>query len=443
MITSVIGRTFLTAYNEKYDKNLSAKAFFEEEYWPLFYNAPKYLQWVTNSPFVQMKRGQKAHLLSETERLGKLEALYEKVDEEIPDASFALGFPASETKGYASTSGLVSDMDIPTEEEDVYLSWMGSGLGIGVAGGFTILFDDPYITLRTFEGWKVYRQYLNDPSLERMRGNQINTWNGQWLTYDMDPYRFREDFDFATLVEEGFFKVDSTTVEALTLNWSQLFFSLSRQFPETEMMGYVYGFGQTNKTIGFIPFQFRSGSTLKEVYRKLIDKEMFGDFKVDKQDFERLFGIHIKRACELGSIGLPALRPHNLTKYMRDKKNLSFNKEEDIIHYQAYKTWLIAMLSKNKEEIIDYTMALAKVIQRYRAGARKTDRKNLIEKELFASVSKRGFIEALEQMVKDLDGEDLPAIKQLKDEVHLMTNEEYGYFCTLLKFDYAFVEKQA
>ena len=46
-------------------------------------------------------------------------------------------------------------------------------------------------------------------------------------------------------------------------------------------------------------------------------------------------------------------------------------------------------------------------------------------------------------MVKDLEGEDLLSIKKLKDEVHLMTNEEYSYFCTLLKFDYAFVEKQS
>lgn len=101
------------------------------------------------------------------------------------------------------------------------------------------------------------------------------------------------------------------------------------------------------------------------------------------------------------------------------------------------------MLTKNKEEITDYTMDLAKILQKYRAEGTKLDRKNLIEKELFASPSKRGFIEALTKMIKDLDGEALLSIKQLKDEVHLMTNEEYGYFCTLLKFDYAFVEKQA
>lgn len=443
MITSVVGRTFLTAYNEKYRKAYSPKEFFEKEYWQLFYNHSKYMQWVTNSPFVQMKSGQKPHLLNEQERIEKLEALYEKAGKEIADASFALGFPASEAKEYASTSGLVSDLVIPVDEDEIYLSWIGAGLGITVAGGFTILFDDPTITLQTFEGWKIYRKYLNDSTLEKLRGNQINTWNGQWLTYSMDPDKFREDFDFSELHDNGVFKVDASLAEVNTVNWSQLFFSLSQQFPKSEMMGYVYGFGQTNKTIGFILFRFKAGSTIKEVYKQLVDIDSFGDFKVNKKDFESLFGMHIKRACELGSIGLLALRPDSLVKYMKEGKTFSIKKEEDLINYQAYKTWLIAMLSKNKEEITDYTMELAKTIQKYRAGGSKLDRKTLIEKELFASPSKKGFIEALTKMVKDLDGEDLVAIKRLKDEVHLMTNEEYGYFSTLLKFDYAFVEKQS
>jgi len=392
---------------------------------------------VTNSPFVQMKSGQKPHLLTGEERTEKLDNLFEKAKNEVPDASFALGFPASEVKEYASTSGLVSDVIIPVDESEVYLSWIGSGLGIGVAGGFTILFDDPIITLQTYEGWKVYRKYLNDPGLEKLRGNQINTWNGQWLSYSMGS-DFQKDFDFARLSDEGFFMADPSETEVNTVNWSQLFFSLSLQFPKAEMMGYVYGFGQTNKTIGFIPFQLKSGSTLKEIYWKL-----FGGYPVDKDKFESLFGMHIKRACELGSIGLQALRPEGLKKYMTESKNLSFSKEENTINYQAYKTWLVAMLTKNKEEITDYTMELARTILKYRIDGTRTDRKNLIEKELFASTSKKGFIEALTNMVKDLEGNDLLTIKKLKDEVHLMTNEEYGYFCTLLKFDYAFIEKQS
>ncbi|MCH7408161.1 hypothetical protein MM239_02040 [Belliella sp. DSM 111904] len=438
MITAVIGKTFLKAYNEKYAKELSPKEFFELEYWELFYNHSKYMQWVTNSPFVQMKSGQKPHLLSVDARIEKLENLFEKAGNEIPDASFALGYPASESKEFASTSGLVSDVEIPVNEEEVYLSWIGSSLGIGVAGGFTILFDNPEITIQTFEGWKVYRKYLNDPTLEKLRGNQINTWNGQWLTYSLNPDEYREDFDFSELTNQKIFKVDTNLAEVATVNWSQLFFSLSTQFPDNEMMGYVYGFGQTNKTIGFIPFQLKSGGNIKEVYQKL-----FGDFKINKKEFESLFGMHIKRACELGSIGLQALRPDSLKKYMTEDKNLTFKKEEDTINYQAYKTWLVAMLTRNKEEITDYTPKLAEVILRYRNTGKGMSRVTLVEKEMFTSKSKRGFIESLTLMIPDLEGEDLETLKTLKDEVHLMTNEEFGYFLTLLKFDYAYQQKKS
>jgi hypothetical protein len=440
MITTVVGKTFLEAYNKKYEVQKSPKEFFEEVYFELFYNHSKYMQWITNSPFVQMKAGQKPDTLNIDERKEKLQNLFDKAENEAPDGSFALGFPASEVKEYASTSGLVSDVVIPTTSDEIYLSWIGSGLGIGVAGGFSILFDDAEITLQTFEGWRVYRKYLNDKTLDKLRGNQINTWNGQWLTYSLDrrPGRFRADFDFIELLGKKIFEQNTTLVEVNTVNWSQLFFSLSQLYPNGEKTGYVYGFGQTNKTIGFIPFQFKSANKINIVYYQL-----FGNQAINPTDFEMLFGMHIKRACKLGSIGLQALRPEAITKYMNEDKNISFKKEEDTLNYFAYKTWLKAMLTKNKEEITDYTINLAETILRYRNQGTKTDRKNLIEKDLFGSKTKKGFIDALTTIVKDVDGQDLETIKTLKDEVHLMTNEEFGYFCTLLKFDYAFVEKKS
>ena len=398
------------------------------------------MQWVTNSPFVQMKAGQKPHLLSTKERTEKLEGLHEKITNDLPDASFALGFPASETKEFASTSGLVSDVKIPSNEEEIYLSWIGSGLGIGVSGGYTLLFNDVDITLRTFEGWKVYRKYLNDQLLEKLRGNQIGTWNGQWLAYSLSEY-FDSSFDFTTLSDEKIFSIDADKIEANTINWSNLFFSLSQLYPNGLLTAYVYGFGQTNKTIGFVPFQLKSGTKLKYIYKTLIGKETI----ISTKNFESLFGMHIKRACELGSIGLQTLRPENLKKYMGEGKNLTFKNEEDKINYYVFKTWLIAMLSKNKEEVTEYTLELAKTILRYRTGDsnQKTVRQNLVEKELFGSKSKKVFIESLTAMIKDLKPDDLQIIKTLKDEIHLMTNEEFGYFSTLLKFDYAFLEKQS
>lgn len=443
MITTLVGKTFLKAFNEKYSKNYSAKEFFEEVYFELFFNHPKYMQWVTNSPFVQMKKGQKPHLLSHDERLEKLENLYSKVETEVADASFAIGFPASETKEFASTSGLVSDIVIETDNEDVYLSWIGGGLGIGVSGGFNLLINDAEITLATFEGWQFYRKYLNDPTLEKLRGNQVNSWNGQWLTYKLGK-NYSTDFNFLDLEQEKIFKVETSLAEVNTVNWSNLFFSLSNQFSERTLNAYIYSLGQTNKTIGFIPIYLKEGRRLKDVFKQLFHTET----PFESKEFQSLFGMHIKRACELGNIGLHALRPDNLKKYMEESRNITFSKDEEkrkeqTLIYQSYKTWLIAMISKNKEQITDYTLELAKLILRYRDNAKGTTGKNLIEKELFGAKTKRNFINALVEMIPVTDGEDLEKLKTLKDEVHLMTNEEFGYFSTLLKFDYAFEEKQS
>ncbi|PLK45905.1 hypothetical protein [Emticicia sp. TH156] len=436
MITTVVGKTFLEAYNAKYEVNKSPKEFFEEVYFELFYNHAKYMQWVTNSPFVQMKTGQKPELLTHTERIEKLENLFEKVENSEPDASFALGFPASELKEYASTSGLVSDLVIPTTPDDIYLSWIGSGLGIGVAGGFSILYNDAKITLQTFEGWKIYRKYLEDDGLDKLRGNQINTWNGQWLKYSLDKDEYREDFDFTELTNQKIFAVSETLAEVNTVNWSELFFSLSQLYPQGELTGYVYGFGQTNKTIGFIPFYLKSGSRIIDIYRQL-----FGELNTDKKRFEALFGMHIKRACELGSIGLQALRPEGLVKYMKEDKTISLKKEEDTFNYYAYKTWLIAMISKNKDEITDYTLELAETFLEYRNRGSKNDRKTLLEK-LFSTKTKKAFLTNLTEMIEGFEKEeDRLKLRNFRNETHLMTNEEFEYFHILLKFDYTFVEK--
>nr|MBP7643215.1 hypothetical protein [Saprospiraceae bacterium] len=362
MITAVVGRTFLEAYNSKYKKQLTPKEFFVEVFHSLFYNHNKYLMPGGNSPlenpklsWEKMAKGVISYESSD-QRDERLLKFLNKAEEAngIVDASIAMGYPASEIT--SATSGMVSDIIIPTNEDEIYLSWIGGGLGIGVAGGYSILFDDALITLQTFEGWKVYRKFMNDRTLEKLRGNQIGTWNGQWLSYSLDKNKFQGDFDFGILTDEKIFSIDSEKIEVNTINWSKLFFSLSQLYPNKSLTAYFYGFGQTNKTIGFIPFQLKSGTKLKQIYKQLIEE----DSLLSTKDFESLFGMHIKRACELGSIGLHALRPDGLVKYINKNKNISFKNDDDKINYFIYKTWLIAMMSKNKEEVTEYTLELAR-----------------------------------------------------------------------------------
>lgn len=173
MIAANIGRIFLNAYNEKFNSNFTAKDFFIEKYFTLFFDHEKYMQWVTNSPFVQgIKKGVYPTL---AERKLKLETLIDKISNNTADASIAIGFPSLDLT--ASTSGQITSMDLPLKAEDVYLSWIGSGLGIGVQSGLSLLFSQKQILLDLYEGWQLYRDFLN--KTPQLRGNQINTWNGQ------------------------------------------------------------------------------------------------------------------------------------------------------------------------------------------------------------------------------------------------------------------------
>ena len=132
--------------------------------------------WVSNSPFVQMKKGQKVETLTVQERREKLEDLIRKVEKEgACDASVAIGYPASEEKTFATTSGQVTSITLKYKPEDVYLSWIGASLGTCVQGGYIILFNHPGILLDIYSGWEHYRHALNDNL--PMRGNQVQTWS--------------------------------------------------------------------------------------------------------------------------------------------------------------------------------------------------------------------------------------------------------------------------
>ena len=100
MVTSVIGKIFLDAYNARYGTSYSAEQFFLEVFYPLFFNSNKYLYWVQNSPFVQMKKGQKVEKLTPDERKEKLDNFIEKINSGVSDASIAIGYPASEEKEF-------------------------------------------------------------------------------------------------------------------------------------------------------------------------------------------------------------------------------------------------------------------------------------------------------------------------------------------------------
>ena len=425
MITSTIGKIFLTAYNEKYGCNYDARTFFDEIYFPLFFDSNKYMQWVQNSPFVQMKKGQKVEILSSEERLEKLEILHEKIENGAVDASVAIGYAASEKKEFATTSGQVTNMALSISKDEVYLSWIGSSLGIGLQGGISILFTEPQILMSIFEGWKVYRQLL--AANENLKGNQISTWNGQWISHrygaDYEEKRPMANFDP--------FETKENEMSIKTQSWTKVLLSVSACFQRIQLMGYVYNFGQTNTTIGFIPFILPEIRRPRELYLKL-----FG--QIGSKEAETLWGTAhgLKICCQSGAIGIKAMEPKGVQLFMEDavvptSKNIEKNK----ITYQTYIIWILAML--NNEDLWDLSQDFAKILQDYiqqdekKLNKQKTNQvANLLE-----SKTKRGFIEALTPIV--MSANDKAAISMIAKEINLMPTENVPYFLTLIRYQYA------
>jgi len=432
MITATIGKIFLEAYNKKYGTKYDAKTFFVEVYHPLFFDSNKYLQWVQNSPFVQMKKGQKVENLTAEERKEKLQDFFAKVDEcENLDASIAPGFPASEEKEFATTSGQVTNLNLETGKDDIFLSWIGSSLGVGLQGGLSILFPEPVILLDLFDGWKFYRKVIDEN--DKLQGNQIVRWNGRWLAhrYSKD---FRQEQPMADFTP---FETTNEGMSVATQSWTKVLIGISRQFANPKMIGYVYRFDKTNTTIGFIPFSLEHIRRPIQLYAKLFDAE-------EGKKAEDLWGTEsgFRASCQRGAIGIEAMQPKGLRQYMKaDKdKTVKVPKYDDkqVINFHSYQIWLLAML--NNEELwaksIEFASALQEFVKQDKSIS--TQGKNAV-KAVLSATTKKNFISSLGDLIPD--AVDVKCFEETAKIIHLMPSDNVPYFLTLIRFQYAIISK--
>jgi hypothetical protein len=105
--------------------------------------------------------------------------------------------------------------------DEIYASWIGEGLAWGVAGGYYILSDRIDLMFICFEGWKVYRGFLNQTP--NLKGRQMETWNGQWLAHRLMGGQF---FDFNPEIEErtSGSKDESSAIRGIS--WTRLVLAL-------------------------------------------------------------------------------------------------------------------------------------------------------------------------------------------------------------------------
>ncbi len=454
MIASSIGKTFLNEYNRKNGTSYSAKEFFEQHFVPLFFDYPKYMRSGGNSPLEnpKFKKGERPDKKNRAERIQKT---IEKIESD-PAGSSAIGYPSNDI--LATTSGQVTNTNLSITPENVYLSWIGSGFGIGVQGGFAIYFDVWEILSTIFEGWQFYRNYLEE--IPALRPNQIDTWNGQWLSHVYDPKSYIEEAPTAHF--EPFSNTIDGKIEITTQRWVKILFGISQKFPDQQITGYVFNLGQTNTTIGFIQFNLTQIRKPIHFYRILFGEN---DYLNNAKMIEELLGTEFsfRMSCTKGQIGVHALQPKGLMPFIRirdgDLKLPNFkkvlplikrgenttttnkrkNETEEKLNYQyvtykTYESWIMATL--NNETLYEKATKYAQCFIEYEKGAGKgrRDRKNHVNAAL-AAKDRRRFIDAITEIVKN---QKMDILNEMVEEIVNMPVENFPFFLTLIRFRYAY-----
>lgn len=435
MIATTIGKTFLKAYNEAHNEGYSAEKFFIDVFHPLFYGHEKYMQWITNSPFVQgFKKGQPP---TPSDRQQKLDRFLEKINEGANDASVAIGYSSTDLQ--ATTSGQVtSALNIDISNEDVYASWIGGGLGVGVQGGFSFYFNDPKILMLIYEGWQYYRNYLEEtPAL---RPNQIDTWNGQWLTH-----RLNKRFDSSDpLADFDPFSIKNNVAEVELQSWVRLVFGLSQLEDHQNILAYVFSLGQTNTTVGFIPIVTDKFQKPMKLYKKLFGENQY---LKDAKTIEEIFGQDnsIRRAFGRGAIGVKALEPKLIRNlmYQSDKMppKLKDDDEMQIVSFNTYITWLLAMLDNEKLHAL--AKNVVQVFMNYEADTKRAkSTKSRAVENLMKSKSADAFLNELLDVIEHASPDNIDAMEQLVGYANTLTPDNFRRFLILLKLQYTIAQKR-
>jgi hypothetical protein len=426
MYTSYIGHKFLRLYNEREGKNLTAREFFDEVLFPLFFDAPKHFINVSNSSFFQpVKESELVNGI--TKSRAQLQRLHKTIESKTPDGSSMVGYAAGGQDG--TTSGQVStSVKTPLSKDDVYASWIGAGFGVYAGEKLSFYLDEPDVLWAIFSGWIAYRSFLTQtPGL---KGNQIETWNGRWLCRIFQKnYLLGEVFIPPT-------KLNPTKDMALdAADWPEIVLALCRKFGNLDLTVNAYGFGSTNITAGFVPIRLREIQKLYEVRDHLFGKSELAEEYPNWLDLLYETELGFRRACERGQIGLLAFEPADIRKHIKDSQNQKLaTAKEARFHFIIYQIWITAML--NNTELYQLAVEAAKAFQLFEEAAEKgkSTRANAV-KSLFEASSKKDYLNQLADIVKE-DGTTAAVLERVADTIWHLPTDKFPLFAALIRFQY-------
>ncbi len=457
-----IGKIFVDCYNLQHNTIYTTKEFFDTIVFPLFYKHEKDMAYYKDTPFHSASGLTKAiknelieygessktveklkleelkkHLSAYTDGFNhlktKLLQVFHKkirsklVDQSIIDGTVLLGATCEEEVN--PTYSLVTNLNIPIDSEIIFATWVGAGFGVRVSGGLVLAFEEPAILDLIFQGWKHYRDFLDQTP--NSKGNQIETWNGHWLAHALNSEYSSDN----PLLNFNLKTKSDGSID--TIEWTDLLFSLAKKFRDRELSAYVYSLGQTNNTIGFIPIYLPEIDSFWDWYEKVsgqkIDIELFTTLKK-----KYIPGLSFEQSCQGGRIGISSIEPKNLREYTADKKQ--FSQKEYSKHttdFYFYQAWILAML--NNTELLTMTEAVAKSLKVFASEGRTTKQLHLVD-TLFKSNRRDKFISAMADIVDQSD-------KQYHDQFNEVVNyalqipiDLFPLFVALLRFKYLIIK---
>lgn len=452
MYTQQSGRKILDIYNKKTSKNCSALDFFENEFFPVFFDSEDHLHLmqVARSSFFQkiskddLKNDIRNSLIKKERFLNDVKQVNN--GEKTISGAVAVGFMAGDIdKG---TSGQISSIDFDLSEENILCSWFGGALGVGFGGGFDFLFHNEELLWFIFNGWKYYRKYLDETP--KAKGRQIETWNGLWVTKGLE---FKNNLDKAFGVTLDWISNNSGTQgDYIKLNrpeWSNQVFSLAKYLDKEHLRELIYGynFGQMNRTLGFMYLDLERVRWLPEIFDQLI----VHDSKISRSQAFRIETVYktqfsIEKACSFGGIGVKALQPKDIYKFtagdMHENagKTINLSNDEKRITFITYITWIQAML--NNEETLKLSEEVAEALLKFEGVENRLRTRIKKVESLWESRNKQHFIDNLSSIIED-DNEIAETLNKAVEQ--LMTSiphDMFKLFLTLIKFKYNYYQSK-
>lgn len=434
MYTSYIGKKFLKYYKEEYNKpdSYSAEQFFDEIMFPLFFDDERHLMHVTNSPFFQ-KPSDKNIKDYGSKTLAQYAYFKNKISEGDYGGEMLVGYGSNDPT--STTSGQLSNIAFNYSSEDVYSSWIGQALSIIVKGGIAILFEQKEILLKIQKGWQHYDKFLKQtPGL---KDKQIETWNGNYLKLAIN--NDNDEIDYKQIK----YDITENKLAIQTLNWTSVFFELTKYFRNTDIMLYVYTLSQTNNTLGYFIFKIHDIYKFFEFRDKyfITEKEsVLSDEQISK--LEPFYSF--KEACKMGIIGLKSFEPKGLRQYI-SKGSMAFSQGKSINiekekNYYVYKLWIMAML--NKKELLELSKQFAKLLVEsvdiINKNKKTTTAFDNFVNDLFDSISTKQFINKINDLLNE---ENRDILHKLVEEILLMPKDNFPLFITLVKFEFNYLKK--